>query len=145
MVTDDGDGDPNNTCVSDTHWTMGDQESPLMHPGMDCLDCHKSMNEVPFVVLAGTVFKNAHEEDDCNGVQGVTVKITDSMGTEFETVTNSAGNFLLENVNIVTPYTAHLEYEGRVRDMVGMQTEQSCNSCHTEAGLMSAPGRIIAP
>jgi hypothetical protein len=26
-----------------------------------------------------------------------------------------------------------------------MQTETSCNSCHTETGLNGAPGRILAP
>ena len=141
----DGDGDGDLSCVSGTYWTQGNHESPLMHPGNDCLGCHSSMNEVPWVVLAGTVYTAAHEEDDCNGVPGVTVKIVDANGAEFETVSNAAGNFLLESVAITPPYSASLEWEGRTREMVGMQSVISCNSCHTQTGDQAAHGRILAP
>ena len=133
------------TCVSGTFWTLGNMESPLMHPGNDCLDCHQSMGEVPWVVMAGTVYTNSHELDDCNGVSGVDVLITDMNGANYQTTTNAAGNFLFENVNIVPPYKAQLMYEGRMREMAGMQTVASCNSCHTEMGAQGAPGRILAP
>ncbi|MFV8753985.1 hypothetical protein ACNOYE_25860 [Nannocystaceae bacterium ST9] len=142
--TDTTDG-AEETCVSGTFWTQGNQESPRMHPGGDCLDCHQSFGEAAQVVLAGTVYTNSHELDDCNGVAGVTVLITDSNGTNFQTTTNSAGNFLLEEVVVVPPYSAALMWEGRMREMVNMQTVTSCNSCHTETGAQGAPGRILAP
>lgn len=95
------------------------------------------------MVLAGTVYTNAHEVDDCNGAAGVTVTVTDSKGSEYQSVTNAAGK--LVGVPLVPPYTARLDYQGRVREMVGMQTTVGCNSCHTEAGALDAPGRIMAP
>jgi hypothetical protein len=113
-----------------------------MHPGRNCFDCHQQGG---FLVLAGTVYTNAHEVDDCNGASGVTVTVTDSIGNEYQSVTNAAGNFGLVGVPLVPPYTARLDYQGRVREMVGMQSSVGCNSCHTEAGAQDAPGRIMAP
>jgi hypothetical protein len=132
-------------CLSGTAWVGGEIESPRMHPGLDCLSCHQSLGEAQEVTLAGTVYDGADEADDCFGVEGVTLQITDANGDVIEVDSNSAGNFVLENVAIATPYSAKLLYEGRERAMVAMQTETSCNACHTQTGANGAPGRILAP
>ncbi|NJK32702.1 MAG: hypothetical protein HC927_09985 [Deltaproteobacteria bacterium] len=145
------DGAPNEMCLSGVEWVGGEQESPRMHPGNDCLDCHQSRGEAEDVVLAGTVYGAMNEADDCFGVEGVRVQITDSQAHVFELVSNSAGNFVLEfegepgQVELVPPYSAKLIYEGRERVMATMQTLTSCNSCHTQTGANGAPGRILAP
>lgn len=156
---DDEDGDdevgdegaPSEECLSGIAWVGGDEESRLMHPGRDCLACHQERGEAEEVVLGGTVYEANGEPDDCFGVEGVTLQLTDSQGTVFELVSNAAGNFVMElegepgEMQIVPPYSAKLLYEGRERQMLTMQTETSCNSCHTVAGANGAPGRILAP
>ena len=52
---------------------------------------------------------------------------------------------MLQETAIATPYSVKLLYEGRERIMGAMQTELSCNSCHTETGANGAPGRILVP
>lgn len=140
-----GYGAASDECLSGTKWVGGDVESPRMHPGFDCLDCHQSSGEAEEVTLAGTVYEGPDEPDDCFGLEGVMVQISDANGEVHETQTNAAGNFLLMNVAIATPYSAKLIYEGREQSMVSMQTVASCNSCHSEMGANGAAGRIVAP
>jgi hypothetical protein len=143
------DGAPTEECLSGIEWVGGNTESPLMHPGLDCLGCHGDLGVEDEVVLGGTVFDAFTERDDCFGVPDVTVQITDSTNTVFELTSNASGNFFLEiedeASSIVPPYSAKLLFEGRERSMLTMQTVLSCNSCHTQAGLNGAPGRILAP
>lgn len=142
------DSTPSEECVSGLAWIGGNEESPLMNPGRDCLGCHQELGvEQEEVVLAGTVFAGVNEPDDCFGMPGVTVQITDSTNTVFETVSNEAGNFILSSADgvITPPYSAKLLFEGRERKMGVMQSSLSCNSCHTQSGFEGAPGRILAP
>ena len=132
-------------CVSGEEWTRGDMESPLMHPGLDCIECHAARRGPPFVI-AGTVFSAYHEPDDCNGRSGITVEITDANGDVFEAQTNSAGNFYLNpfQASIALPYTARILVNGtETNAMAGAQSDGACNHCHTEDGAQSAPGRIV--
>jgi hypothetical protein len=46
---------------------------------------------------------------------------------------------------VAKPFQAKITYMGRERVMATAQTSGDCNSCHTQAGAMSAPGRIILP
>lgn len=134
-------------CVSGEEWTLGDHESPLMHPGMDCIDCHTQRREGPRFVIAGTVFTHLHEPDDCDGRDDVVVEITDAEGNVFEAPTNAAGNFFLEDfrADVRMPYTARVLTNGvETNHMVGEQTDGACNACHTRGGRESAPGRITA-
>jgi hypothetical protein len=141
------DGAPTEECLSGFEWIGGNEESPLMNPGQDCLACHSQMGVEEEVVLGGTVFAD-NERNNCFGVEGVTVEITDSTNTVFELNSNASGNFFLEvedGAGITPPYSVRLTYEGRERRMLTMQTVTSCNSCHTETGANGAPGRILAP
>ena len=131
-------------CASGFMWAGGNEEDPRMHPGRDCIDCHTRSEEGPSFTLAGTVFPDWREADDCLGVAGVTVEITDATKGVYRTTTNAAGNFYLREP-LTAPYSARLLYEGRERRMLEMQTVGACNSCHTPTGDNGAPGRMLAP
>ena len=133
-------------CSTNSEWTQGDHESPLMHPGGTCIDCHTSNGEGPKFTLAGTVMAATNDDTDCNGVEGATVEITGADGTVTSLTTNAAGNFYIESMTALsTPYTAKIIQGGKTRAMVGAQSNGECNSCHTAAGVNGAPGRILLP
>jgi hypothetical protein len=46
---------------------------------------------------------------------------------------------------VATPFRAKVVYQGRERVMNTAQTNGNCNSCHTQNGTGSAPGRIVIP
>ncbi len=147
---DAGAADPFGTpvmCSSAQQWTFGDRGSSLMHPGGACIDCHtRSGGEGPVFALAGTVYPTAHEPDDCYGssASGVTIEITDALGTVHTLTPNGSGNFSSKSA-IRTPYTAQVRYQGRTRAMATPQRSGDCNGCHTQDGSQDAPGRILLP
>lgn len=135
-------------CTSGTTWEGGNEESPRMNPGEDCIGCHEREGEGPRFQVAGTVYTVAHEPDDCNGVDGVSVEITDAEGTVVTLPTNSAGNFMHEDgeTRLVFPVNARvIGSDGSERAMSGDIEDGSCNACHTEDGANDAPGRVMAP
>jgi hypothetical protein len=131
-------------CSTNSDWTQGNQESPLMHPGQACIECH-SAGEGPRFTLAGTVMAASHDDTDCNGVQGATVEITGADGSVTKLTTNAAGNFYFEHGTLSTPYTAKIISGSKTRAMSASQTVGDCNTCHTAAGDNGAPGRILMP
>lgn len=133
-------------CTSDSYWTRGNHESPLMRPGGACIDCHTEEREGPRYSIAGTVYASAHEPNDCNGLSdGVTVVITDANGAEIHLTPNEVGNFDSGRTRIPMPYRAKVLRDGLEREMHAEQTNGDCNHCHTETGIEDAPGRIMAP
>jgi len=139
------------TCTSMTTWTRGNNGSSSMNPGMACISCHAtSGGEAPRYAIAGTVYPTAHEPDLCNGAgsgtgaQAVQVVIVGADGRTTTLMPNSAGNFYAQTT-VATPYQAKVVYMGRERAMVAKQTSGDCNSCHTQNGTNSAPGRILLP
>lgn len=138
------------TCTSNDLWTGGNEGSPFMNPGRACLSCHKfAPGGAPDFAFAGTVYPTAYEPNDCFGsdAEGAKVIITDANGTEHTAVVNQAGNFgmLSGALPFAVPYTARVEFEGRVRHMSDPQTSGDCNGCHTSLGKNGAPGRIVLP
>ena len=132
-------------CITDRMWTGGNRESPLMHPGGECIDCHTRLDGPPFDI-AGTVYAGFHQVLDCNGESGATVVITDANGQVFTLTSNSAGNFYLPvGRGLQTPYTAKVVVDGVERVMFSPQTNGDCNSCHTQDGANGAPGRVHIP
>ncbi len=135
-------------CTSGTYWTRGDHGSALMHPGDACIDCHSNEREAPDLSIAGTLYPTAHEPSDCNGFNGsnevVQILITDAAGKLLTLTANSAGNFY-SRTRITPPYTAKVVRGDKTREMADHQDSGDCNSCHTEAGASSAPGRIMTP
>lgn len=133
-------------CSSGDAWTGGNEESPLMNPGQDCIACHKAEQEGPQFQIAGTVMGATNDDDNCNGLSGVTVELTGSDGKVVTFKTNAAGNFFSDEhgaVEVATPYTARvISATGAVATMGAAQTVGSCNSCHTATGANGTAGRI---
>ena len=102
--------------------------------------------QAPSLTIAGTVFPTAHEPDDCNGSNagGAQIVITDANGKVTKITANSVGNFYSQ-VAIALPFRAKVVVGTKERAMVASQKTGDCNSCHTEKGDNSAPGRIVLP
>ena len=133
------------TCTSGTNSNVG--EGSTMEPGGTCISCHAQYGVRKFTI-AGTVYPTAHETDRCVGTPSIQVVITDANNKVFKTTSNSVGNFSLQPsqmAGFVAPYTAKIVSANGERAMVAAQTSGDCNSCHTETGTNSAPGRIMAP
>lgn len=125
-----------------------------MHPGSRCVGCHDEEGEggaLDFAV-SGTIHRNLKEADDCFGVGGATVVITDANKTEYSLKTDQAGNFFLladDAPNFKMPYRAKVVYQGRVATMKEEVSKRDCAECHTKEGRKGgdddAPGRILIP
>lgn len=134
-------------CSSGAWWTNGNQESPRMHPGRDCISCHAG-GEGPDFTVAGTVMGAYDDENDCEGVSDVTVELIDKDGASLLTLsTNEAGNFHSSHALPADrlPFTVRLTKNGDVREMSTPQTSGNCMQCHTAEGANDAPGRVVAP
>lgn len=138
-------GPSTDECLSGSVWTGGNQASPLMNPGQQCIDCHEAEREGPVYVIAGTVYGGASEPDDCDGIEGATVEVTDADGTVFTMTANAAGNFFLRasGNDVVFPVTAKVTSGDKTSEMVTAQATGECNSCHGETPSNGAPGRIF--
>jgi hypothetical protein len=141
---------PSSVCESGEIWTYSDKDSPLMNPGRSCVQCHAETDDpehAPLYKVAGTVMRAKHEDDDCRGVPGLTVILTDADGTEWEMIGNSAGNFWLEpDAEPAMPYTARIvDRSGHERVKQDAVSEGDCASCHTRDGAEGAAGRLLAP
>ena len=127
-------------------WTGGNHGSADMNPGRACITCHSTMNG-PSLTIAGTVYPTAHEPDLCNGANGsngARVVITGADGATLTLTPGTSGNFNSRTA-VKTPFRAKVTYMGRERAMAATQTSGDCNSCHTQTGANSAPGRILLP
>jgi hypothetical protein len=123
-------------------WSSG--ENAMMRPGAACLASGCHLTGTRAWAIGGTVYPTLHEPLSCNGKSGVQVVITPASGAALTLTTNSAGNFY-SATKITTPYRAKVVVNGVERAMMATQTNGDCNSCHTQNGTMSAPGRIIVP
>ncbi len=131
-------------CTSGATWPGGNQGSPRMRPGGACITCH-SMQGGPGFAVAGTVYPTAHEPNDCNGVNGaVTVEVTDAKGVVTSIAVNDVGNFRLLDA-VAAPFHVKVKRGTKERAMAGALTAGDCNTCHTQAGMNGAPGRVVAP
>jgi hypothetical protein len=132
---------PRDVCLSGTRWVGASYPDQEMSPGTDCLGCHAE-NDGPPLVAAGTVYATADNasqiENDCFGLEGVTVELEGADGRLFTTTTNRAGNFYFDGypIDLVKPYIARLSYElpdGRVSSPQMIATEPyygGCARCH---------------
>jgi len=125
-------------CTSKVMYSGGN--GATMRPGNDCKTCHSFS-------IAGTVYPTSHEPDNCNGVNGntgVRVVITGANGQALTLTPSAAGNFY-SNTAVSSPFTVKITKGAATRAMATPQTVGACNSCHTQAGDMNAPGRIMSP
>ena len=120
-----------------------------MMPGSDCNSCHRpgGSHDAPSFTISGTVYSSLTERDDCLGVSGASIRITDATGRRIELLSNRAGNFFLKtkSARIALPFQAEVTVAGKTRAMPVAQCEPSCNSCHSATGQSGAKGRIIVP
>ena len=142
-------------CTSQKYWTLGDMESPEMHPGRACLTCHATQVDEDVATkfqIAGTVYPTFRDPDECYGVDGaagaVIVEITTADARVLNLPVNAAGNFMYdqeEDGPLAFPFTARVLRDGKAMVMATPQSSGDCNACHTAAGMNGAPGRILAP
>ena len=133
------------SCMSDSWWTRGNSGSSRMKPGGDCIGCHTDMDDGPRYTVAGTVYRELDEPDDCDGAMDVVVEVVDAKGEVWREPTNSAGNFYFKDSGLVFPVTTKVIENGVERVMVAPIETGNCAECHTAEGLDGAPGRVIAP
>ncbi len=140
-----GCGSEDDPCVSETYWEEGGAPE-LMNPGRDCINCHR-LSGGPEYDVAGTVYHEDDEPDDCYGVAGAMVRIVDDDGRAFEMTSNASGNFLHEasGSTIVFPITATVITSTGERPMATPQDDGSCNDCHRLGGDRGAWGRVTIP
>lgn len=134
-------------CEVPNAFELGAEEltGPMMRPGQNCLRCHSvggvAGNKV--FSVGGTVFPTG-DADACEGVSGVTVRVTDKNGKKVSLVTNSVGNFWsLEPLE--APLSMEAERDGRVLTMPVTAPTGGCALCHSWPDNVSASGRIRAP
>ncbi|PZR08947.1 MAG: hypothetical protein DI536_23985 [Archangium gephyra] len=134
-------------CDVSTDFALGADEvrGPTMRPGANCLRCHSASGEAknkPFS-FGGTVFATG-DATACEGVAGVTIRVTDAKGKTVSVVSNSVGNFWsIEPLE--TPYSMEAELEGRVLKMPVTAPTGGCALCHSWPDPVSASGRVRAP
>jgi hypothetical protein len=134
-------------CSSNLTWLFGDSLGDVMNPGLACNACHVIKGgKAPILSIAGTVYPTGHEPDKCvsSTVGAAVIEITDKNGQVTKLSPNLTGNFD-SKAAIALPYTAKLTFNGQSRAMIAAQTSGDCNSCHTQAGINGAPGRIRLP
>ena len=149
VPTGDAGPNPYNTplkCTSNQTWFLFNNAT--MRPGDTCINCHitqkKCSKTACKFTIAGTVYPSAHEPNNCNGITGSTVVVTDANGTTVNLATNSVGTFT-STAALVAPFTVKVTNGSKTRVMVGKAPNGDCNSCHTATGTQNAPGRIMAP
>jgi hypothetical protein len=124
-------------CATGVHWAAGDMGHPEMHPGGDCVGCHVEHGAPP-LALGGTVYHVAeYQEEDCYGVEGVTVQITDAKQQVFTLESNRAGNFYLEGDPSIVSKPFSVVIHGWAFDgtpttlpMVTKPETGDCGQCH---------------
>ncbi len=133
----------NNSCASGLSWPHGDEGSEMMHPGGDCISCHGQSGQGPSYEIAGTVYASLTEEDDCAGLEGAVIEITDADQRVFTMASNAAGNFFMspeEAADIRYPARVKAIYMGRENPMLGLLPYGNCTDCHTRNGNWTATG-----
>ena len=144
----DNTGPPPSACSSKSTWTGGLRGSIEMTPGRPCIACHVTVPQSPQYTVAGTVYANVHDPDDCNGVDGLGIALAflDDRGQEFipRVQVNRVGNFVGSRA-MPTSYRVKIIASGIERFMQSPVTNGDCNVCHTQAGAQGASGRVVKP
>jgi mono/diheme cytochrome c family protein len=135
-------------CASERQWVGGNDGSSLMKPGGNCIRCHAESTGAPEFFFAGTVYSTDEADDNCFGVEGATVVVTDDDGVEVEMRTNAAGNFYVETSeapDLSAPYRARVVYEGREAVMTEPLFSANCVDCHDGSNSGRIPPRMTIP
>lgn len=131
-------------CQSKERWVAETTGHEEMLPGHACMTCHNGLTQAPRFSLGGTVFASDPQSDDCYGLEGAQVVVTDAVGVEHKFDSNRSGNFFsIEGLEV--PYTAKLVFNGVETPMITPQTNGDCNSCHRQGGMAVLRIRPINP
>ncbi|HRI65148.1 MAG TPA: hypothetical protein PK156_12955 [Polyangium sp.] len=146
-----------NRAVDERIAALGDElpnvkPSEFHRPGQPCVLCHgEYLREGPIMTVAGTIYAFP-AGDNPLPVKGVTVRLTDAFGEQFEKGTNCAGNFHVteEEWKPAFPLRAELEYPvpeslgstKRVVMSTRISRDGSCAGCHIGAPNQGSPGWV---
>jgi hypothetical protein len=112
---------PPEVCYSEHRWVGGKHGHPEMYPGRDCVGCHLE-NDGPPLAIGGTIYAHTlgfrdnidqlQTGEDCFGLEGVNILVTDDDDQPFQMVTNRAGNFYVEGNpdDFAKPFNAQLSW-----------------------------------
>jgi hypothetical protein len=134
---------PKEVCYSQLRWVGEKRGSPEMFPGRDCVGCHLD-NDGPPLALGGTLYAfvmrppdvlAAQTGEDCYGLEGKVVTVTDANGQEFNLTTNRAGNFYVEGnpEDFAKPFSVAInDWNGPDQDtpMATKPMYGGCARCH---------------
>lgn len=137
------------TCLTGLRWVGGDNPSAEMHPGSDCVGCHRDTGARP-LLLGGTVYPTGGPGwepplDDCFGLEGVEVIVVDAEGRERSTLTNRAGNFYFEGreSELAMPYSVSMPFTQNGIEVVSQMFTQpsygGCARCHSARAESTGP------
>lgn len=134
-------------CDVPATFSLGADEvrGPTMRPGQNCLRCHSASGAAatkPFS-FGGTIFPSLNASA-CEGLSGVTIRVTDAKGKTVTVVSNEVGNFWSAEP-LEPPFSMEAERNGKVRKMPVTAPTGGCALCHSWPDAVSASGRIRAP
>lgn len=142
---------------------------PLHRPGQPCVLCHDGSGPGNIVLaFGGTVYQ---KQDTSTPMVGAIVHFRDSVGAEYRTATNCAGNFFIVDgdYNPTWPVFVKVEYALTVVTPAGPQTvvlnprmtspiyntdgstvaglrDRSCANCHSDPPSPTSEGHVyLAP
>jgi hypothetical protein len=146
-----------NRAVDERIAALGEEKanvppSEFHRPGQPCVLCHgEYLREPPIMTVAGTIHAFPATENPLP-VKGVTVRLTDAFGDQFEKGTNCAGNFFItpEEWKPAFPLRAEIEYPvpesldstKRVVMSTRISRDGSCAGCHVGAPNQGSPGWV---
>jgi hypothetical protein len=122
--------------------TPGVERGPLHRPGQPCVLCHSDAGGKQPFLLAGTVYVAADARTPIDGVQ---VKVVDSLNREFVTATNCAGNFFIRPQDFASdaPLWVSLRRDDVLRVMnTPIYREGSCAGCHFDPQGPTSAGHV---
>jgi hypothetical protein len=148
-----------NRAVDERIAILGDEDpnnppSEFHRPGQPCVLCHgEYLRETPIMSVGGTIYAvPTKDAEKPLPVKGVTVKMTDSFGEQYEVGTNCAGNFYVaaDAWQPAFPLRAEIEYEvpgslgstKRVVMSTRISRDGSCAGCHVGPPNQGSPGWV---
>ncbi|MEN9810611.1 MAG: hypothetical protein RLZZ488_2178 [Pseudomonadota bacterium] len=116
----------------------------FMNPGDNCLSCHgaggKAAGEAQFT-LAGTVFPSATSATN-QGLEGVSIEVTDSSGKKISLKSNRVGNFFTSESVSYPLKAVKVSKDGKEASMGTQVSSGGCAGCHAQPASGGAPGRV---
>lgn len=113
----------------------------VMLPGRQCLECHNARGQADSLVwtAAGTIFNSPTAKCNTDGVEGVSVQLSDESGNVLITLTtNRTGNFFTAEPIKFRQLRVRISKDSKVREMTTMPGVGDCASCHQPGAQANA-------